>query len=149
MSPMGEGRLPVSEGQRAEAAGRIFHGLDKRLAYNGDKAFIGPHEILGIITEEYIELVGAVTSNQRERVINELVDVAVGCLWGVASLIAQRDASLYPPVAQAATDLKAAAPNTGSVDDPYRALLASVWLRVQTLEREIDHALNDVGQPKS
>lgn len=60
--------------------------LEQRLQQHGPGSYIGPHEGLGILTEEYDELIDAVRSNDRAQVEKELIDIAVGALFGVASL---------------------------------------------------------------
>lgn len=57
-----------------------------RLDQKGDKVFAGTHETLGILTEEFHELVEAVRSDNPERVVEELQDLAVGCIIGCASI---------------------------------------------------------------
>jgi len=44
---------------------------------------------LGIITEEYYEFVEAVYSNDFNEIREEMIDIAVGCLFGVASMDAK------------------------------------------------------------
>lgn len=44
------------------------------------------HEILGIITEEYFELIDAVKSNNLHQVHQELRDIMVASLHGIRSV---------------------------------------------------------------
>lgn len=60
--------------------------LYERLERHGYGIFISPHEILGILTEEHTELIGAVQSNDNDHVRKELIDVAVGALFGLVSM---------------------------------------------------------------
>ncbi len=60
--------------------------LDRRLGKHGSGAYAGPHEILGVIDEEYDELRDAVRSNVDADTAAELMDIAVGCVFGIASL---------------------------------------------------------------
>lgn len=52
----------------------------RRLDQHGPGEFVSTHEILGVVTEEYFELVDAV--KRHEHVGAELMDVAVGALFG-------------------------------------------------------------------
>ena len=79
-------RIPVPKHIIAGVSKEILRKLGERLKQHGPGSFIGPHEILGIITEEYDELIDAVRDNDYGQVEKELVDIAVGCLFGVASL---------------------------------------------------------------
>lgn len=60
-----------------------------RLKEKGDGTFSSRHEILGIIAEEYFELIEAVKSGTLEQVKEELKDIAVGCAFGIASIEAK------------------------------------------------------------
>lgn len=65
----------------------LMSSLERRLHEKGSLSFAGKHEALGVITEEYHELVDAVHSKRHERMVAESIDTAVGCLWLVATLI--------------------------------------------------------------
>ena len=60
--------------------------IKTRIERHGDDAYAGPHEALGHATEEYHELIEAVHDNDRAAVKAELIDLAVACVIGVASL---------------------------------------------------------------
>lgn len=62
------------------AVGRMVdkHGLG---------AYISNHEALGIITEEYQELVDAVRSNDPVDIANEILDIAAACVKSIASML--------------------------------------------------------------
>jgi NTP pyrophosphatase (non-canonical NTP hydrolase) len=81
-------RIEVQDAEIAAAFAILGKELQKRLGKHGKLSFIGPHEILGIIEEEMHELREAVRSNKNASVLSELMDVAVGALFGVASLAA-------------------------------------------------------------
>lgn len=53
---------------------------------NGMDSFASSHEILGCVTEEFHELVEAVRLNKPHATRNELLDIAVACLFGVACI---------------------------------------------------------------
>jgi len=67
----------------------IFAGVKAHLYMTLEKkgygAFTSRHEILGCVTEEYIELVDAVRDGLQKDVNNELLDVAVSAIWGLVS----------------------------------------------------------------
>jgi len=60
--------------------------LKKRLEEKGDGALISYHEILGVVTEEYHELCGAVESNREPAIKDEILDLAVAAVFGLASI---------------------------------------------------------------
>lgn len=67
------------------AAQNILNMLEYRLNQKGRGSYIGSHETLGIIAEEYDELKDAVRSNDPQEVEKELIDIAVACIFGIAS----------------------------------------------------------------
>lgn len=60
--------------------------LAKAISTEGDGSFIGLHEILGSLSEEFDEFKDAVHLNDSEQAIHELKDIATICIWGIASL---------------------------------------------------------------
>ena len=57
--------------------------LDYRLVEKSNLSFGSRHEILGVLQEEMHELVEAVCEHDnREEICNELLDIAVGALFG-------------------------------------------------------------------
>lgn len=83
----GNCRIPVEEDSVERANALILSGLDKRLRQHGYGSFASIHEILGIMDEEHYELLMAVHQNDTDQVLAELVDIAVGALFGIASII--------------------------------------------------------------
>lgn len=81
-------RKEVLDTEIAASFAILGEQLKKRLSQHGKNSFIGPHEILGVLEEEMHELREAVRSNERAQVVSECMDVAVGALFGVASLMA-------------------------------------------------------------
>ena len=59
--------------------------VDFRLKEKGCGSYIGPHETYGIIAEEVYELLQALQSNSASMFRKELIDIAVGCVIGIAS----------------------------------------------------------------
>ena len=66
---------------------RLRCAIVENMADKGDGAFVGTHEALGAITEEYFELVGAIRSNDAAAVDRESLDIAVACIFQAASRI--------------------------------------------------------------
>jgi len=60
--------------------------LSSRLLEKGCGAFVSRHEIFGIVAEEYDELLEAVRSKSLECVHDELLDIAVACVFGMACI---------------------------------------------------------------
>ena len=63
--------------------------LFARLNEKGYGAWVSQHEILGFLTEEYHETIEAVHSKSVEDLRTELVDIAVGCIFGIACIEAK------------------------------------------------------------
>lgn len=68
--------------------------LDRRLHKHGPGIYASSHETLGIVTEEYLELIEAAKANNHADFRAELFDLAVAALFGVVSS-AQAD-GVYP-----------------------------------------------------
>jgi hypothetical protein len=86
MAQVKEGRPPVSAITVSSAKDDLMDLLAHRLRTKGDGTFASRHEVLGIVTEEFYELLEAVKSESTDRLKAELLDVAVGCLFGVACI---------------------------------------------------------------
>jgi len=77
----------------------IMNSLDRSRLKHGTHEYASVHETLGIVAEEYYELIEAIKSGNKQDIISELEDIAVGCLWGIASLKQQmntKDAMTSP-----------------------------------------------------
>jgi len=61
----------------------------QRIGEKGDGTFASRHEIFGIVSEEYHELVDALTENNNSYYSAELIDVAVACIFGLACVKAR------------------------------------------------------------
>lgn len=79
--------MNVTSKTKETAVRQALSELEHRIKEKGDRAFISDHEALGVIAEEYDELLEAVRSNDPEKVMHELRDVIVGALWGIASIL--------------------------------------------------------------
>lgn len=78
-----------------ETIGQAILELEEALAYRlkekGDGAFVSIHEILGVVTEEYQELLDAVHAiNSHHTSLRdvhwELLDIAVACIFAIACI---------------------------------------------------------------
>ena len=65
---------------------KIADTIDTRITRKGKSKWVGPHEILGNMTEEYDELLDAVHANDKNGVKEELMDILIVALWGLISL---------------------------------------------------------------
>jgi hypothetical protein len=63
---------------------RVKEKIYSRLRQKGPRVFVSSHEILGIVVEEYLELIEAVKSGNKDNIDNELLDLAVACIAGMA-----------------------------------------------------------------
>ena len=79
-------RQEIKNTQISNSVQELSSELVRRLKEKGSGAFVSTHEILGIVTEEYHELVDAVRSDVVDDVRDELLDIAVGCIFGIASI---------------------------------------------------------------
>jgi uncharacterized protein YabN with tetrapyrrole methylase and pyrophosphatase domain len=87
MAQSERGNRPIVEtGSIVNANGEIMNRLIDRLRGKGAGAWLSRHEILGIITEEYHEFIEASHSRNREQMKQELIDIAVGCIFAVACI---------------------------------------------------------------
>lgn len=82
-------RPKITRLELEKAKKEIFAKLEYRLEEKGYGAWLSRHEILGIITEEYDEVIDAVTCGDITDVKEELKDVAVGCLFAIACINAE------------------------------------------------------------
>ncbi len=85
-----EERLKVTEIYIDTALDILKSEIMRRIDQKGDYSFINDHEFLGIVTEEYNELIEAVKSNNTDNVSQEGMDIAVACVFNVAGIIATR-----------------------------------------------------------
>lgn len=81
-------RIDVSDLELASALKMVGDALHKRIQEKGRKSFIGPHEMWGIIDEEVDEMKLAIHGDDRGKTVAEMLDVSVGCLFSVASILA-------------------------------------------------------------
>jgi NTP pyrophosphatase (non-canonical NTP hydrolase) len=75
----------VTDAELERAAAAAYAALKARMQQKGRRPYHGKHEMLGVLTEEYFETVEAVHSKQHARIREELLDVAVTAIFGIAS----------------------------------------------------------------
>lgn len=79
-------RKHVTDENIKRAICRVLHKLKKDLLRKGRGAFASSHEIYGILAEELnVELLEAIHQNKPKQIRSELIDVAVGALFAIAS----------------------------------------------------------------
>jgi len=82
---------PTIQQAKVDEAVEVFKmELARRLKEKGAGTFGSIHEILGIIQEEKRELEDAVHERIHLRVAEELLDIAVGAVFGVACINSRR-----------------------------------------------------------
>lgn len=79
-------RQQITRQQAGEATSLVRDWLFHRLNDKGFGAWLSRHEILGFLTEEYHESVEAVHSKSTHDLKAELIDMAVGCIFGIACI---------------------------------------------------------------
>lgn len=82
-------RSQLTEEQVMAAVEKTLEKLKFRLNQKGYGTFSSRHEILGVITEEYKEFVDAVHSKNYDEMKSEIMDLAVGCIFGLACFDAE------------------------------------------------------------
>jgi len=65
---------------------QLIDNLNSQLKKKGNHTFTSTHEIAGVITEEYHEMLHELINNNMENYKQELLDIAVACLFGVACI---------------------------------------------------------------
>jgi hypothetical protein len=78
--------VEVTEEQISSALTLLGINLSRRLLEKGRDSFINAKELLGDLRLEMNEVEEAVQIKEPQRIIDELLDVAVGCVFGVASI---------------------------------------------------------------
>jgi hypothetical protein len=82
-------RTQLTDQQINDGIRIVLDKLQFRLSQKGYGTFASTHEILGILEEEYKEFVDAIHDGNYIEVKSELVDIAVGAIFGVVCLEAK------------------------------------------------------------
>ena len=73
----------------SDTVSQLQHRIYLKVKEFGNHAYASRHEILGQLQEEFAELTEAVQkdkSKDKIEIRSELMDIAVGCIWGVLSI---------------------------------------------------------------
>ena len=89
MSGGAKNRPMVSEAQTQIIMQLLAETLASRLAVKGRGSFSSTHEILGIIEEERLEFLEAIHAEDMDGAFDELMDIAVTAVFGLACLDAK------------------------------------------------------------
>ena len=83
-------RIQVTDEEIELAVNKVRSMLEGRLRQKGKGTFASTHEIYGVIAEEFDELGDELRNNNSEAFKNELMDIAVGAIFGVACIDAMK-----------------------------------------------------------
>lgn len=93
---MNRKRKQLTKKHIKSAFDRIEKQLSAKIAKRGMGRYDSVHEIYGIIAEEFDkELLDEMHANNYNKFEDELVDVIIGCLWGLASMKSLREDKIY------------------------------------------------------
>lgn len=79
-------RLQLKQESFNTAIDLIEKKLECRQLQKGMGTFASGHEALGVIIEEVREFQAEVEVRNQSAQIEELIDIAVGCIWAIASI---------------------------------------------------------------
>ena len=79
-------RKKITKKSQQLALRLLDEAMAERLREKGTGTFASSHEVLGVIQEEFDELLAAVRGNDITAVKYELLDIAVGAIFGVACI---------------------------------------------------------------
>lgn len=65
---------------------KVAHKLNYRIQQKGNNIFVSRHEICGIIREEVGEFEDLLSRGSLDDMREELLDIAIAAIWGVASI---------------------------------------------------------------
>jgi NTP pyrophosphatase (non-canonical NTP hydrolase) len=82
----GLNRPEITIEQFIEASDLVKERLLHYAKHKGPQAIISAHEISGLIKEETDEFYEEVQKNNEQGIKDELVDVALTAIWGLASM---------------------------------------------------------------
>lgn len=83
---MANTRLQIKQEQIEQAVMEFRLELDRRLKQKGYGTFASTHEIAGVVDEEHREMMEALHKNDKTHLKSELLDIAVGSVFGVACI---------------------------------------------------------------
>jgi len=77
--------MKITEQDLKDTSVEIISEILAVMERKGDHTFHSGHETLGIITEEYHEFVEAIHSNNKNKIQEELIDLAISAIAGLIS----------------------------------------------------------------
>lgn len=89
MAEVSKGRPEIKRETLDRVYDAMVQNLLKGINKHGAGTWKSSHEILGLMTEEYHELIQAVHTGDRENLIEELKDIGTVVLFGLASLYSE------------------------------------------------------------
>ncbi len=99
-------RPPVSQESLLKAMETVAERMGLKLEKHGNGAYVSHHEMLGIITEEYLELSTAIHDNDVIEVGNELHDIAVSAIFSIASLYEKEEKAAQKELEETLAEVK-------------------------------------------
>ena len=88
---VGECRAELTDKEIKKCLTLVKEKIEMRLLQKHRGAYIGNHETYGILAEEFNkELLDVLKANDNEAFFNELIDIAVGAILGMASMYANK-----------------------------------------------------------
>ena len=79
-------REPASKTEISGVLQKLSEGLQKRIDKHGLGKFVSRAEALGVLAEEYHEVIEAIRGNNSQEFLDEMMDVAVSAIWAIVSL---------------------------------------------------------------
>ncbi len=79
-------RIQITDKQINDILEKTRKKLYFRLKEKGYGTFSSKHEILGVLTEEYNEFINAVHNKDYDNMKEELLDLAIGAIFGLSCL---------------------------------------------------------------
>jgi hypothetical protein len=80
------GQLMVSQESLREAFDLVQGSMTNQIAKKGSRTFASMHEAYGVLAEELnLEALREIRANSRPGFTSEMIDVAVGAIWAVAT----------------------------------------------------------------
>lgn len=83
-------RNQLSDVEILKSIKMVSEKIDVRLIEKHRGAYVGNHETYGSLAEEFKELLDAMQADDNMGFYAELVDIAVACILGMASMYANK-----------------------------------------------------------
>ena len=79
-------RNNITEPAIKKSTEETYNKIIYRLNQKGWHSLSSTHEILGVVAEEYQELIEAIKEGDKEKIKQELLDISVACNFGMACI---------------------------------------------------------------